>query len=191
LIILICIPGYITPVFIYCQSITMAAQAPGAAAAAALQLRRDEFEDVLMNIVGLNRGQFNHIVSEGLEVAEDLIRLDEDSLLGIFPAAGALAIKAMARMKLKTLRAWTINQSNLLEDPSEDIEILYFTEDVCDKLQRKLALADIATKDGSQAKVATGITPGTFNGKGVAWPPPPNGNCWPTWDNTVVDLVFP
>jgi hypothetical protein len=103
----------------------MAAQAPQAAAATALQLRRDEFEDVIMNIVGLTRQQFNHLVDQGLDVAEDLILLDEDSLLEIFPSAGVLSLKAMAKMKLKTLRAWTINQSNLLEDPDEEIEILF------------------------------------------------------------------
>jgi hypothetical protein len=99
----------------------MAAQAPGAAAVVAPQLRQDEFEDVLMNIVSLTRGQFNHLVDQGLLVAEDLICLDEESLLGIFLDAGALAIKAMAIMKLKTLRAWAINQSNLLEDPDEEL----------------------------------------------------------------------
>jgi hypothetical protein len=109
-------------------------------------------------------------VDQGLLVAKDLTRLDEESLMNIFPSAGALVIKAMAKMKLKTLRVWTINQSNLIKDPDENIEILYFMEDICDKQQRKLALMDKSTKDGSQSKMAAGVTPGTFNGKGAAWP---------------------
>jgi hypothetical protein len=66
----------------------------------------------LRNIVGLTAGQFNHIVDQGLSVAKNLICIDEDSLLEIFPSAGALLLKAMAKLKLKTLRAWTINESN-------------------------------------------------------------------------------
>jgi hypothetical protein len=76
----------------------------------------------------------------------------------------------MCKMKLKTLRAWTINESNLLTNPEDNINALGFTTEVCEILQRKLALVDKSTKGSVATKTSSGITPGTFNGKGATWP---------------------
>jgi hypothetical protein len=76
----------------------------------------------------------------------------------------------MAKLNIKTLRAWTIGKSNLVVDQDSHVNILTFTAETCEKLQRKLAIADKSLKEGTMAKTASGITPGTFNGKGAPWP---------------------
>jgi hypothetical protein len=154
----------------------MAAVAPDAAQTAALELREEEFEYVITQIVRLTQNQFEHLVTEGKTVIEDLILLCEDSLIGVFPIMGNLSITEMSKMRLKTLRAWTINQSNLLTDPQDNINALGFTAEVCEKLQCKLALSDKSVKDSTATKTMSGITPGTFNGKGATWPAS-KGNC--------------
>jgi hypothetical protein len=145
--------------------VTMAAVAPDAAQIAALELREEEFEYVVTQIVRLTQNQFEHLVTEGITVIEDLILLDEDSLIGVFPATGNLSITAMSKMRLKTLRAWTINQLILLTDPQDNIDALGFTAEVCEKLQCKFALSDKSVKDSTATKTSSGITPGTFNGR--------------------------
>jgi hypothetical protein len=102
------------------------------------QRREDEFKDVLMNIVRLTRRQWYHLVSEGL--------LDEESLRGVFPTAGALYLTVMVKMRLKNFRVWTIHESNRLIDPYNYVDALQFAGEACYQLQRKLALADMSFK---------------------------------------------
>jgi transcriptional regulator NrdR family protein len=64
--------------------VIMAAVAPDAAAIAALELREEEFKYIITVIVRLSQNQFEHLVSKGITVIEDLILLDEDSLIGFF-----------------------------------------------------------------------------------------------------------
>ncbi len=126
------------------------------------------FNRILGNVVELSRIQRAQLINQGFRVVSDLSVVDEDSLIEIFPTTGDLALTAMAKMRLKAFRIWTINKVQELNntgiiDPND------FTREVCEKIQRKLALK---RKEGKSTDTTKSIFSGTldnFSGREKDW----------------------
>lgn len=68
------------------------------------------FKTALRNVVGLSNGQVNLMLNEGVTLATDLVTVDEESLLAIFPknATAGNRLNVMVKMKLRAFREWAI-----------------------------------------------------------------------------------
>jgi hypothetical protein len=102
----------------------------------------DDFDDILINVVGLTYPQLNLLNSEDVVLAPDLIGVDEASLLAVFPAAGADKLTLMLKMRIRALREWVIYRTQELTGSNQDIMSLDFTDEVCNKFQVEIALRD-------------------------------------------------
>ncbi len=87
---------------------------------------------ILENVIGLLQGQQNWPTLQGIVVVDDLIDFDEDTLDGIFPKTGNLALTGMAKMKLKSLRVWERQKDQELNQDQE-VDVKEFTVAICQK----------------------------------------------------------
>ena len=88
---------------------------------------------ILEHIVGLSTiAQRERItLTASVTTAEDILLLDEASLLGTLTTATSV----MARMKLKALKRWTERQETL----GISVNVQGFTTDECRKIQRNIS----------------------------------------------------
>ena len=59
------------------------------AAAAAANPLEDDFKEVSLNVVKLTNNQIMLLTNEGVTLATDLINVDEEGLIGVFPKSQA------------------------------------------------------------------------------------------------------
>jgi hypothetical protein len=130
-----------------------------------------EFKNALLNVIQLNRGQVNLLSNEGVTIASDLLGVDEESLLAVFPKAANSAnrLTIMVKMRLRAFREWAIYRTQELSGTDEDLDPSDFTEDVCGKFQVEIALRDKPGKESSGKSSISGVTLGTFSGKATDW----------------------
>jgi len=158
--------------------------APALPAAMNMEARIEAFTAVLTNIVAINAQQRARMLNNGVEVAEDLTMMDEQTMLDIFPTTGATTLNAMQKMRLKALRKWAMDQTQELQE-DQVLEPQDFTQDVCRKIQMKLAYAKKSERSDSGQKASAG-SPGTFNGKADKW----SVSNLHIWDKFVANLTF-
>jgi hypothetical protein len=124
-----------------------------------------DFRVILRDVVKLSNAQILLLTNtEGVTEATDLLGVDEASLLAIFPQTGANKLNVMCKMRLRSLREWTINRVQELSNSDEDLEPLDFTEEICGKFQIDIALRDKPGEKIGSSKQSSG-TLGTFTGK--------------------------
>lgn len=149
------------------------AEAIGMAAARPLYdrpTRMAAFNAVLLGVIGLTPAQSIKMTQNGVAVVDDITRLDENTILEIFPTTGATALSAMQKMKLKSLRQWAINKIKELGE-GQVLTAAEFTNDVSRKTQLKLAsvagsnqhpLIVVAPPAVAQVAAATALPPCKF-----------------------------
>lgn len=141
-----------------------------AAVAAAPDPLLAEFQDALRDIVGLSGNQRTLLTNEGVTLATDLVGVDEESLLAVFPktATAGNRLTIMVKMRLRAFREWAIYRTQELSGTDLDLHPSDFTADVCSNYQVDIALRDKPGEKASGKAPAAG-TLGTFTGKATDW----------------------
>ena len=123
-----------------------------------------------------NEADFNHVLEHvtnlltvarrlkitataGVTTADDLLYIDEDSLLGSVNASTTV----MSKMKLKALKRWTEEQETL----GKEIDIRGFTLNVCRKIQRELSKSSRSKRDEERQSGKARLS--KFDGKAQHW----------------------
>jgi hypothetical protein len=137
---------------------------------AALLVRQQDIDLVLNSVVGMTQAQINHFNDEGFCTIDDLTIIDEETLLDVFPEQNrGIRLTTMTKMKLKAMQQWAIDQKNQLPNPNDEIDVIEFDDDVCAKIQSRLASKLKTDKDSTTAKTTYSGTLGTFTGEPSEW----------------------
>ena len=122
-----------------------------------------DFAHSLEHVILLTTPQMRNTitVNAGITTVDDLLLLDEESLINTCTAATS----AMSKMRLKTLKRWTERQADVDEGA---LNIQDFTPEICRELQRELARTK-KTKDDETSSQGTKEKLTSFNGKAESW----------------------
>ena len=123
-----------------------------------------DFDAVLMNIIGMNNAQVNHLLTQGIRDAEDLLLIDDTAMTELFTRAGLITVNTMTRTRLHAFRQWVQEQEN----NGIELDLEEFTVDECRQQQKKLGSKTmISTKEKGMKEDAK--PPEKFSGKQKAW----------------------